>query len=1407
MTLRGYIVILKRDGTSGSFCDWRADRCIFGSDGSCDVRIKLDTVAPLHCKLERMADGRVFVENLSKITKTFLNGVPVTERTFVAHDSLLTVVDRNFKFLYPENSAYIFKSALSGTKKGVPLSPMLRSSPRCISDVSSFATVMSSSPKHSPLQSTRVKTPTLSSQRRALSTKERYGPTPTRPVATPPVVNVVRHSLKRRSSKTDKYQSPTRKRAKTNVSETPITSGSPSVRPLRSSSASKEGTLQTNNSSYYSLNTDQTAQFDLFDVSSKSLNASSTLLSSGKSKANVLQNVRFAGDLELTPDARKKSPTSPASLHETSTNKRMSRNSLIRRSFSDSTAPDKSTLAEATCKFNSRLSVEIGTPPKGVYYGQEVAKSRPSKSGNHLDRCRVVKKGVQFGPSLSPEQFDSRLPPSTPIKRGELPPPSSLQRIYTSIVKHRRSTSLPLTLKTGHNVSTQLPKPQNASFGLETKSTPRGLPRNLVDSSIDDSTAPLRNSASGNLDASASDLSYATLTKPTRLSNVSSFELADTGNDQSSKRQSIVTNGSNVDTDNESSSHVTSPLFPPMRSDRCGKSSVEKVPSRHRRSVGVPFHRSAGRTSAIAIELSDTALNGRRGRSPPSSKLIGRLSPPSSTSNSRHALDLQALSSVTPFALQSSVQQLHVENTSLSNSSSPEVRFETMDTLNVPLPDSLPGVHSSTNTPKVQSSSRISITRRLMRTSRTAPSPILSGAQETINMPTSPHSDIGIVLPSQTSPALEIQSYTRLSGSLPPMNTSEVQDLPRLSGIREPVKTSRSVLSPRLSGVRKLVKTAEVPASPILLGIREIIKTPKSVSSPRLSAVRRLVKTPNAQASPRLSGLRKLVKTPMIQASQELSGIRKLMETPRPVPPQRLSDVRRLMKTPKVQASPELSGIRKLVKTPKSVPSPRLSGVRKLVKTPKIQASPELSGIRKLMKTPKSVPSPRLSGVRRLVKTPKIQASPQLSGIGELINTPKSVPSPSLSGVQELVGTLEVNALPNSSETRAFVNAPMSPPFPRLSGLHDLVNTLDASNSDITPQKNATSRPKRLNATQLSSLGERRRLLKSKADDASQALPSEINEVRQTRSRTKTSTLATDTLRTKVVANLDAEAKKIQRKRGGRTKSVLAKSMKSNASTAQKRQRKQLSPVSEPLSHEVKEIVQRESVSMRVTRSSKAKLTKGVKGRLSPHHLARDSPVLPSTLHSEGDGKDTASTIRPSKKGGNRKTGSSPRDAALNSSPLLSSTDLEIIGVRTVNSNTSAVTGTPPTRRKRHESSWKSPSPKSTLMRRSKRTAPRNVAVNSSVGKKQVRGRKKVQFADPEIIDTDDVASTFDEGEGNGGATAAAARRRCGASSRHVAPGEGIPRPTRKRSAATSSRRNVATSPSLKPIWRGRAKK
>ncbi|KAL5970115.1 Proliferation marker protein Ki-67 [Taenia solium] len=1397
------------------------------SDGSCDVHIKLDAVAPFHCKLERMEDGRVFIESLSKTAKTFLNGVPVTKRTFVAHDSLLTVVDRNFKFLYPESSVYILKSALCGAKKGVPLSPLLTSSSRCISGVSSFPAVISSSPKPSPLQNEHVKTPTLSSQRRGLSTRERYGPTPTRPAAMPPVVSVERHSLKRGSYKTGNYSSPMRKHLKVNaVSNTPVTSGSPSIRCLRSSSTSKKETSQTNNSSYHSLTANQTGQIGFFDVSFKLPNASSTLLITGKSRDNILANVNSAGALDVAPDGQSKSPDSPVSQGVTSTSKRVSRDSSIRQSSPGSAALRNSTWAEETRQLNTSLRVERRLLPKLIDSDQEVAKPQPKTSGNYSKECCAVKKGVQFGPRLSPEQFDSRLPPSTPVRRGELPPSSSLQRTYASIVKHRRSTSMPPTLKDGRSASLEQFGPQKASVKLRTKPNLRALSRNLMDSFIDDSTAALKNLANGNLDSPALDPICAAIAKPMAFSKVSSPELGNTESGQSSKLPSVVTNDSNVDMDHEGRSHDTSNLLTPIRTGGRGR-SVQSAPSRRRGIVTASYRCPAGRTLANAIGITDTKPNGRRGGSLPASKLNIQLSRPSSTSRSRDASSSRVSFSDTSFALQSSVQQSGTRNVSLSNYSTLEACLEYMGTSNAPSPGRSPGVRTHTNAPKIQSSSRLSSARRPARTSRTESFPALSDTQGIVSVPAFSGSDSSSVQPSKTKPGPELRMSTRFSSVRSLIKTPDVQDSSRLSGIRELMKTPKSTLSPRLSGVRKLVEPRKVTVSPVASGIRELVKAPNSVSpsglpavgklvktpniqsseigvirklpeslepvlspslsgaqklaktpmvqasaelsdieelvqtpksvpslrlsgfqklaktsqvqtSPKLSGVRKLVKTAKLLPSPRLSGVRRLVNTPKVQASPQLSGIRNLVKTPITISSPRLSGVRRLVKTPKARASPRLSGIRELVKSPKSQPSPRLSGVRRLVKTPKVQASPRLSGIRKLMKTPKSLLSPRLSGVRRLMKTPEVQASPELSGIRELIETPKSIPSPRLSSVKELVKTPEVQPPPKFSEIRGLMNVPRSLLSLKPSGLHNLMEIPNSLKSEVASQKNTTSRLKRSNVTHLSSPGKKRRLQKLKDANASPTLPSALSEIRQTRSRTKARTTDLNKSAAGVVANLDREAEKVQkRKRVGRTKSVPSTSMESSVSSA-----------------------------------------------------------------SENEGKGSAFAICPlivrPKKVGNRRTG--PSSCGALDSPLPPSTHQKGRGARTGKPTASAVIRTPTSNRKRRASSGKSSIPQSAPLRRSKRTAPRRDEVSPSVQPRQVKIRKKVQFSNPEAIDIGGAASTVGVDEVDGGVGATSTGRKFGISSKLVSPKGGIvPRQTRQR-------RKAAASPTLKPLRRGHSK-
>ena len=276
-------------------------------------------------------------------------------------------------------------------KQGNFLSPLSSSSPRLKPNVDQFPTVVSSSPKRSPLLSPRVKTPTLSSQRRALSTKERYGPTPTRPVETPPTISVERHSLKRSSS----AKRPTiPKKAKVKVfTESPMMSGTQNIRRIHSSNISNGDLTQSNNSSsFYSLNENHSES----------------------------TNICSQADLFVESSIFEASPASTVVMSAKSISRRRDR------------------------------SLDINSGAK---------------------RNSDNRKAVQFGPRLSPEQFDSRLPPSTPIRRGELPPPISSRRIGTSIVKRRDSTletasSLIHEGDSSINVMKGKPQTSNQTVGL-----------------------------------------------------------------------------------------------------------------------------------------------------------------------------------------------------------------------------------------------------------------------------------------------------------------------------------------------------------------------------------------------------------------------------------------------------------------------------------------------------------------------------------------------------------------------------------------------------------------------------------------------------------------------------------------------------------------------------------------------------------------------------------------------------------------------------------------------------------------------------------------------------------------------------------------------------------------------------
>ncbi|KAJ8404839.1 hypothetical protein AAFF_G00332260 [Aldrovandia affinis] len=124
-------------------------------------------------------------------------------------------------------------------------------------------------------------------------------------------------------------------------------------------------------------------------------------------------------------------------------------------------------------------------------------------------------------------------------------------------------------------------------------------------------------------------------------------------------------------------------------------------------------------------------------------------------------------------------------------------------------------------------------------------------------------------------------------------------------------------------------------------------------------------------------------------------------------------------RTPKQKPEPLicLTGVKRLLKTPKEPKVSRevsLVGVKEILKTPKPpkgQAVEDLVGVQRIMKTPKQkvVPVQHLTGVKRLMKTPKEKGQPVESkfGLKRLMHIPKRKVEhvEDLTGVRQLMQT------------------------------------------------------------------------------------------------------------------------------------------------------------------------------------------------------------------------------------------------------------------------------------------------------------------------------------------------------------------------------------------------------------------
>ncbi|XP_019736884.1 proliferation marker protein Ki-67 isoform X7 [Hippocampus comes] len=117
MPLHGKIVVVKRTGGDGTEFPLTAS-CLFGRKADCDIRIQLPQVSKEHCRIDLNENKEVILTNLSSVNPTLINGEQLQQSERLKDGDVITIVDRSFRFQSPPPPTP--KKFAKGSKAGTP---------------------------------------------------------------------------------------------------------------------------------------------------------------------------------------------------------------------------------------------------------------------------------------------------------------------------------------------------------------------------------------------------------------------------------------------------------------------------------------------------------------------------------------------------------------------------------------------------------------------------------------------------------------------------------------------------------------------------------------------------------------------------------------------------------------------------------------------------------------------------------------------------------------------------------------------------------------------------------------------------------------------------------------------------------------------------------------------------------------------------------------------------------------------------------------------------------------------------------------------------------------------------------------------------------------------------------------
>ncbi|KAM3592627.1 uncharacterized protein V6R79_022438 [Siganus canaliculatus] len=925
MPLHGKIVVVKRSGGDGTEFPLTAT-CLFGRKPDCDIRIQLPQVSKEHCRIDLNENKEVILTNLSSVNPTRVNGEALQQSERLKHGDVITIIDRSFRFEYPPAPTPKKRSSVGGKK--VVDSVTTENEEKKLSQVSADPHLKDGT-NNDNIQRSLDKT---------LEFEAKEDDSLLQNKTTSPFNDLYQMIKKSLDVKTPRKSS-------VSLLQTPA-SRFATPRPV---SVRKNAGVSLNS-------TEDKSTPKKNEAKAADTQSSGTPKSAKKQRKSIQgPSADVIGPEAQTTSPQRKSRATPQKFTVSEVIELVSAQSPkspMRRRSKEGT-PAKSTPSSGQEVPVRRESPRHSGKTEKV---KEAPKKRKSgELGADLAMTQAKKKRVSFGSHLTPELFDKRLPPDSPLRKGAAPRRSlSLLRPKQSLL--RRASAIGLVMEheqeSPAKMSTPPKKPSAKNTSAKTPSPAKKSPKSR-------SPSP----------------KAATAAKKSPKSTTSSPKAA-----TPAKKSPKSTTSSPKTATPAKKSPKSSAASPAVKSPKT------KSPSPAR-------GRSPSRNKAETLAVRTPTVKGRF-----SVSLINTPSPVSEDASA----DQEPNAPVTPKLplKRKSMKSAQRKTPCLPKSAIKALRKSGFSRVSMSAKCSWAEIVKF-GRPKVQAAApakkTVPKTTMMMKKKKAEPKP-QTPARKVAGHASTGHADSPVTIVISRA---QRQKVVHPPGAAPRLVTNiallkkNMKMDEDLTGISEMYKTPinerkrKSVVSEG-SAIKTPVgglgtSTAEPSVLSTPEGPGEMMVSPLSVSSTvkdkryNSEAVQRLLA---AEDESSLDDIPAMEEHP--ESSEEQCTDLKTTTTKTPKQklkvPECLTAVKRIMKTPRQKAEPveDLRG--RLLKTPKQKPQPQecLTGVKRIMKTPKQKAEPveDLRG--NILKTPKQKLEPQecLTGVKKIFETPQQEADP-----------------------------------------------------------------------------------------------------------------------------------------------------------------------------------------------------------------------------------------------------------------------------------------------------------------------------------------------------------------------------------------------------------------------------------------------